>query len=337
MRDTFHPWLGELALRWRRQTDVPRPASLVVVATLVCGALAVGVFGGGRAWLAAFAGDALLVLSAWPVPLMTMVAVLACLTSRSRLRALSAYLRHGWWAAAPLVPEQTTRTVFAVATLGLLATVIGAAALLLALAALAGGDAPPMAPLPPIVGGLLIGVVGGTTAALRRRTAPQPGDHRDGIRRPLLALRWLDDRRLPHLGDWQRRAALLRWRSGGNFWWIGVAALLIPHGTPPVPVLGGLLLVTLMVWLSVVQRASAASALAAYRALRATPLAPRRWRMAAMRYPVVAMIGVLAGGTVAMLVLGLAWRAIAAWTLLVIVLSLPVPIAWLRCRRGAPR
>jgi hypothetical protein len=137
--------------------------------------------------------------------------------------------------------------------------------------------------------GLAIGTVLAATRVFLR--GPPARAHQDeGIREPLLALPWLNDPRLAHLLDWQRRLALVRWRRGGSFALVGVALAAVPHGSALPMVAALLVLVLSLVWLGVAMRASADASGAAGRLLGATPLAARRLRVAAFRYPLVAVL-----------------------------------------------
>lgn len=111
----------------------------------------------------------------------------------------------------------------------------------------------------------------------------------DGIREPLLALPWLDDPCLPHLLDWQRRSALVRWRRGGSFATVGIVLAAVPIGAPMLEVAGLVLVVLSWSWLAVVMRASADAFVAVERLLAAVPWDARSARLASLRYPLIAM------------------------------------------------
>jgi len=139
--------------------------------------------------------------------------------------------------------------------------------------------------------GIDLALVAGTAvAAIRvfRGGAVARVHHVDGIREPLLALPWLNDPRLPHLLDWQRRAALVRWRRGGSFAMVGIVLAAVPIGAPMLEVSALVLLVLAWSWLTVAMRASADAFVAAVRLLAAVPWGARFARMAALRYPLVA-------------------------------------------------
>ncbi|MDN5924260.1 MAG: hypothetical protein L0H70_04595 [Xanthomonadales bacterium] len=172
-------------------------------------------------------------------------------------------------------------------------------------------------------GGLVVGTAAATLHVLRSGAVARM-HHADGIREPLLTLPWLNDPHLPHLLDWQRRAALVSWRRGGSFVVVGGVLAVVPHGAVMPKVVALLLLVLSLVWLAVVMRTCAAVAIDAKRLLGAMPLGAIRMRLAALRYPLVAAIcaAVMAvtGSIVAQTgVIALAWFACAiaasAWPL----------------------
>ena len=133
----------------------------------------------------------------------------------------------------------------------------------------------------------------------------------------MLVLGWLNDSRLPHLLDWQRRDALVRWRAGGSFVWIGVLLVSLPHGVIFRVAVGMVLLALSLMWLAVVMRACADVTANAMRLLAPTPLDTRHVRIASLRYPLVAAVcaTVLAGCGAILLDLGAVlggWLACAA-------------------------
>ena len=197
--------------------------------------------------------------------------------------------RFGWCGALPIAHGTAASTLLLSATAALVASLAAATALLFGIAAFApyGRDLPYAAA--GIDGALVVGVA---VAAIRvfRRGALARGYHADGIREPLLALPWLNDPRLPHLLDWQRRAALVRWRRGGSFVTVGIVLAAVPIGAPMVQVSALMLLVLSWSWLTVVMRSSADAFISAVRLLAAVPWNVRAARMAAFRYPLVATL-----------------------------------------------
>ena len=146
----------------------------------------------------------------------------------------------------------------------------------------------------------------------------------DGTREPLLALPWLNDPRLPHLLDLQRRLALVRWRRGGSFVMVGIVLAAVPIGAPMLEVAGLVLLVLSWSWLAVVTRASADASAEAVRLLGAVPLQTHRARSASLRYLLVAascaLVPMILGATlVGRASLAPAWIAcaglVSAWPL----------------------
>lgn len=133
-------------------------------------------------------------------------------------------------------------------------------------------------------------VVGTVVAAVRVfRRGAFAARHADGIREPLLALPWLNDPRLPHLFDWQRRAALVRWRRGGGVAMAALALFAVPDGIAALRGAGLILLVISLTWLDVVLRACAKATAEAAWLLRPTPLGDGCLRIASLRYPLLAV------------------------------------------------
>lgn len=102
---------------------------------------------------------------------------------------------------------------------------------------------------------------------------------------------WLHDPRLPHLLDWQRRAALVRWRSGRGFGLVGVVLAGEPMGASAAGVVGLVLLALVLAWLAVAMRACADAAGDARRLLDATPASADHVRRASLRFPLFALTG----------------------------------------------
>jgi len=195
--------------------------------------------------------------------------------------------RFGWCGALPTARGAAACTSLLLAAAALMASLAFVAALLFGVSifALHRGD------WFYALAGIDLALVAGTAvAAIRvfRRGALARVHHVDGIREPLLALPWLNDARLPHLLDWQRRAALVRWRRGGSFAMVGIVLAAVPIGAPMLEVSALVLLVLAWSWLTVAMRASADAFVAAVRLLAAVPWGARFARMAALRYPLVA-------------------------------------------------
>jgi hypothetical protein len=135
---------------------------------------------------------------------------------------------------------------------------------------------------------LVLGVVVAVVRVFRRDTFAV--HQADGIREPLLALSWLNDPRLPHLLDWQRRAALVRWRRGGGAAMAALALFAIPDGATVMTGAGLVLFIISLTWLDVVLRACAKAAAEAAQLLQPVPLDCHSFRVASFRYPLLAVV-----------------------------------------------
>lgn len=226
---------------------------------------------------------------AWCVPACAVLALVGSYAlARSRLIGISTRSRFGWCGALPTRPRATTGALLALTVAALAVAVLVASLLLVVVATPAPHpDAMDIALLA-LDGGLAVGVVAAMGAALRKGAVAR-SHHADGIREPLFALPWLNDSHLPHLLDWQRRAALVRWRSGGNAL-VAVVLVAIPDSASIPQVVGLVLLVASLVWFDVAVRASAKTTVGAARLLAATPLTFRRMRRSSLRYPLVAAV-----------------------------------------------
>ena len=274
------PWHPAIRADWLvlRRTGPMAWAGMLgppVLLLISCIALACGDLYAGYGWCLAAAG--LLALGG------------GCGIAHQRLLDALERWRFGWCGALPIARGAAASTLLLSAIAALVASLAAATALLLGIAAFApyGRDLPYA--LAAIDGALVAGVA---VAAIRvfRRGALARVHHADGIREPLLALPWLNDPRLPHLLDWQRRAALVRWRHGGSFVTVGIVLAAVPIGAPMVQVGALVLLVLSWSWLAVVMRASAEAFIAAARLLAAVPWNVRSARMAALRYPLIASV-----------------------------------------------
>lgn len=228
----------------------------------------------------------------------------------------------GWCGALPIARGATACTLLLVTIVALIVSVAFVTALLLGVSA----GAPHRGDLAYALAGIDLALVAGTAVAMLRvfRRGAFAVHHADGIREPLLALPWLNDRRLPHLLDWQRRAALAKWRRGGGFVVVGIVLAAVPMGAPMLEVAALVLLVLSWSWLAIVMRASADASAAAIHLLGAVPLDVRRMRLALFRYPVVAaacsLLPMAAGATLLERgEIALAWAvcagAISVWPL----------------------
>lgn len=229
--------------------------------------------------------------------------------------------RFGWCGALPVARGTTAWSLLLVTAAGMIVSLAFVTALLLG----ASVSAPHRGDLPyALVGVDLALAVGTAIAAVRALHAGARARHADTIREPLFALPWLNDPRLPHWLDWQRREALVRWRRGGSFVMVGIVLAGVPDG-PSIPMVVALVLLVLSwSWLAVVMRASADASIAAVRLLGATPLHFGLARVASLRYPLIAasctlvpvIVGATLGGRAA---IALGWAvcacAISVWPL----------------------
>lgn len=289
MRHRVHPWLHEqrIVLRRRlmawRDNAAPRRGRL-----LLLGALLAGLAFAAQASAAPLSALGLRAISTWPLPITLLLATAGGALLRSRLLAVSESWRTGWWAAAPLDPRVTTHTLVVLALAAAIIAMLAAAAALTWLAWLAGDARTLQAVIPVAAGGILGGAALGLASALRARRRCVTAPKHAGIRRPLFATAWLEDRHLPHLLDWQRRDTVRRWRTGGNAPLLGLAFALLPAGMGLHSTLALVVLAFLVVWLRVALHACAASTRAASQLLAATPACPRQFARAALRYPLFA-------------------------------------------------
>ncbi|MBW8808908.1 MAG: hypothetical protein JF591_08720 [Lysobacter sp.] len=313
----LHPWLSQARIAaargggWRRNRG-----AIALLASSILLPLGLRLSGSEAAMLPAAVPR---LIAQLPLPFALLALALAYALARGRLIALDERLRHGWWAAAPIAPAATVRTLIVLAFAATLLAMLISAVMLIAF----GGEPVQVRSACGIVaGGLGIGASFGLISALRHRRHPR---HRlrEGARLPLFGLRWLDDARLPHLSDWQRRDALLRWRRGGHAWMVGAVLAALPSSTAIAAGLGVLLIAVAIAWFSLVVRGCVAATVAADRLLASTPRAPRAFARAAWRYPAFAFVCaatlMLIGGAL----LSLNWRAAPVLLAIVLVLSLP--------------
>lgn len=196
--------------------------------------------------------------------------------------------RFGWCGALPAARGAMACTLLLVTAVALAASVAFVTAVLPCISV----SAPHRGDLAHALAGINLALAAGTVAAavrVFRRGALARVCHADGVREPLFALPWLHDPRLPHLLDWQRRAALVKWRRGGSFVMVGAVLAALPHGSSIRLVVALVLLVLSWSWLAVVMRASADASTAAVHLLGATPLNIRRARLSSLRYPLLAV------------------------------------------------
>lgn len=263
-------WLVLRRTGWRA---VARGVGAPVLLLACCAALACGDFHGGYGWC--LAAGALFALGG------------SHAISHQRLMDALERWRFGWCGALPVARGAAEYTLLLVTSVVLMVSLAFVTALLLGMSM----SGPHRGDLPYALAGIDLALVVGTAIAATRvfqRGAVARVRQADGIREPLFALPWLNDPRLPHLLDWQRRAALVRWRRGGSFVMVGIVLGAVPMGAPMAQVAGLVLLVLSWSWLAVVMHAGADATNAALRLLRAEPLDVRWARRASLRYPLVA-------------------------------------------------
>jgi hypothetical protein len=135
---------------------------------------------------------------------------------------------------------------------------------------------------------LWIGAALGYLVARRREAQPRTAHSRHGSVKPLFPTPGLDDARLHHFPDWQRREALNRWRLGGRLWQLVAFGLLIPMNSAFWSLLGLILLGTSLIWYGVVLRASEEAIVRATNLFAAMPLPFSAFAKASVRYPALA-------------------------------------------------
>lgn len=259
----------------------------------------------------------------WCLPVAAAFALLgAWALAQGRLSGALARAYSGWCGGLPLRAAATRRALIMLTFAALLAAVLGISSILLAVATIRHSMFPDFSVLA-VNGGLVVGTVAAVVQVMRpgARTRLRGAQ---GVRESAFALRWLDDARLPHLIDWQRRAGLVKWRSGG-FAMVACVLVAVPHGAAIPGVVALILLAGSLAWLEVVMRSSAGVAASATGLLRATPFAAQRMCRASLRYPLFATIvaaffavigAILPGGAPTPLIIWLACAlAVAAWPL----------------------
>jgi hypothetical protein len=310
MTALWHPAMRADWLVLRRTGAVAFVRVIGVPALLLacCAVVMCGDFYGGYGWCLA-AGTLLALGGSYAI-------------AHERLLGALERWRFGWCAALPVARGATASTLLLVTVTALVASVTFITALLLGISV----PAPHRADLAYAWMGIVLALVAGTAvAAVRVYRRGALALQADGVREPLLALPWLDDRRLPHLLDWQRRAALVRWQRGGNFVMVGVVLAGVPNA-PSLPMVVALVLLVLSwTWLAVVMRAGAEATGAAMRLLAAVPLDVHRARRASLRYPLIAALCALVSMAIGAVlsgrgVIALAWIVgaglVSAWPLI---------------------
>jgi hypothetical protein len=319
----LHPWFAQ---RWRtlgRGGAPRRPVLVTMAAMAIVLAVAAALDLPPTRIATALAGFAL----QWPAVALLSVALLTAASTGPRLARLSRELRTGWWAAMPIAPRCLPLALVATA----LARMAIGVAVWAGVVALATMDAQvgvaPAGSWWPVIAGLVLGTLLALGQGMRR---PPLHDAvvRTGRREALFAWTPGNHRRLPHLADWQRRSALVRWRlgQGGHFWVVGALLLTLPDRVGVARAAGLLLMTVSWLWLATTLRACAAVAVQALHLLRATPATSRGWRDAALRYPLFAAACAAGLAVAGEALLGFTGRPLSIW--LVALLLACLPAAW---------
>jgi hypothetical protein len=318
----LHPWLAEARIAFPRRLGAswPRAAAGAMLATAVCVLVVAAASQAGMS-ASAIASFSLHAIGQWPLPMLLLFAVAGYALMRGRLLLLLDDWQSGWLAATPSGPHSRLLTSLAITAVGTALATITVAGVLIVVAAIAGSGMDLHIEMTIAATGIALGTALGLLSALRagRRSSVQACE---GVRQPLLSLTALLDRRLPHLFDWQRREALLRWRRGGNFRWLGAVLVALPSGISNRTALAVLLLAASMAWFIVTMRACHHSSRQAQTLCSATPVPHRLFILAAMRYPTFAAACTLGLGAVAVAIGGFPWRALAAWLACIVLLSI---------------
>ena len=252
--------------------------------------------------------------------------------TRHRLTAALVRARFGWCGALPVRSVATSGALVAL-TVAALGVAVVSGSLLLVCAAIPAPHRDALGfGLLAVDGGLVVGTLAAIVLALRKGTAVKLR-HAEGIREPLFALPWLDDARLPHLPDWQRRCALVRWRGGGGFALVGVVLAGVPMGAAVFDVAGLVLLALALAWLAVVMRACAATTSAARSLLGATPVSIARVRRVSLRYPLAGWLGSMALAALGAALLRGGFATWVGWVVCAAAVSLR---PWLRIAGAIP-
>lgn len=281
-----HPWWREAWLRGSHASRTGRVRGSI--------GLALCAFVAAVAWqLSAATGRASVAAAMHAVAAHSgLAAVLAAAAAWSTARRVAQArvdaLAHGWWRAAPA--GRGAVDVVILAHISAIAVALAACAgVALGVMALLAMRAPPWHALSTIAAAIGAGAaIAGLQVAWRDRHPRMA--YRAGLRTALWTIPWPRSPHAPHVFDWQRREALVRWRRGGGTWLVGMLVALTPGGTPPHVVAGMLLMAGVAGWLGTALHASGDVARDARAALRATPMDRMRLRRAAWGYPAFAVL-----------------------------------------------
>ena len=314
----FHPWVNEAALYARRLARSPREwrGGLVALASAaIIGFLVVTAASVLQRPPAQILASVTKTITNSPSAAVIVIASLAYLSVGRRVRRLHAYLSEGWWASAPVTSGAMRRTLLAVAALSTAGWWFG---WLIVMSFATGG----VAGTSVIVGfALVCGAALAFYPATKPAGAKRAGRGRKRILTPVFAPQAFARRVLGGVPEWQRREALLQWRTGSNFWMLGLVLFAVPGGVTLLPICGFVLLSTAAIWFSVVLRACAEVALDASALLKATPVAPWSLRRALLAYPTASTALTLAAVTVGALMLGDVLGGMIIAALILVVLS----------------
>ena len=285
-----HPWWREVALdsvRVRRDRRLQR--AMRIAAGLVGVAVVLPIVTGARPILRAGVHEMRLGMATHAALIAMVVGLAAFVASRRFAHAHAERLQTGWWRAAPVDRGSIDRVLLIVPLMAGCASISVLTVGLTCLALLTGGSVA-IASLAPHAFAILAGCLLGAASTVWRRHHP-PSTPRSGVRVPLLRIRTPLPSPAPHLFDWQRREAVLRWRRGGNVKLIGLVMALTPGASHPLHVMGALILVTTAAWLGTVLEASGDVATQARRCVQATPIDNTALRRASLRYPLLSLAG----------------------------------------------
>jgi hypothetical protein len=338
MSVTFHPFLAQSVLGLRNgvraQWSRPAEAVFATLAWIAAAALAVFVYTRlpGEPIAAAIESAA---RSPWTMGLA--LAAIALYIVRAPLVGLRRHLANSWWAALPIAPARTTRSLLLVGVVLLTMILAAADAALLAAAALVRNPERWLSTARQIaLLGLGCGGTLGLLSALRRDAALDHAGRRWGHGLPLFRLAPLDRASLPIFAHWQRIETLRRFRAGGRWWQYLLLGLAIPAGIT-LPSLAGLVLMgVVLVWYGLAMTMARETIIAAARLTAATPLRFGDFARATARYPLLAAGVAVLWGTLALLLQEAPRLFLVGWPLLIVGWAvLELAVSW--HARRAPR
>jgi hypothetical protein len=320
MSATFHPFLAQTLLGARNgvraQWARPLEAAFATAAWIAAAALAVFVYTRlpGEPIAAAIESAA---RSPWTSGLA--LAAFAFYIVRTPLVGLRRHLANSWWAAMPIAPARTIRSLLLVGG-ALLALVLAFADVaLLAAAALVRNPGRWLAASRQIaLFGLGAGGTLGLLLALRRDVALDHAGRRWGHGLPLFRIAPLDRASLPIFAHWQRIETLRRFRAGGRWWQFLLLGLAIPAGITLPSLVGLVLMGVVLVWYGLAMTMARETIIASARLTAATPLRFGDFARATARYPLLAAGVAVAWGTVALLLQEAPRLFLIGWPVLII-------------------